>query len=108
MAIKKLEKKEWKSYFDRFSKSYIRNKRTDYAEIQMLSDEAGMAYETDWVLLKGITYNSKDDSLEIDIEDLGHRIYQPNEIYVDEDGRSGISSLEIVEKNGNKDIIELR
>lgn len=107
MAIKKLEKKQWEPYFDQFSKSYIRSKRNDYAEIQMLSDEAGLAFETEWVLLRGISYNPKDDSLEIDIEDLGHRIYHPQTIFID-DNDEDISSLEIVETNGNKSIIELR
>ncbi len=107
MSVRKLEKEAWEAFFDRFSREMIRNKRVDYAEIQVLSPEIGTQPETKWLPLIGITYDPKDDLLEIAVENLDHLIYHPVEIYVDEqDGR--INSLSITQKNGRKEIVELR
>jgi Family of unknown function (DUF5335) len=108
MSVRKLEKKAWKAYFNGLSKSYMRHERLDYAEIRIFSQEIGAQPETSWLPLKGITYDDKDDLLEVDVEHLDHLVYHPGEIYVEETPNGMLTTLEIVRKDGIKEIIELR
>lgn len=108
MAIKKIEKKEWQTYFDTFSKSYLTDEQPEYAEIQVLSRESGIQPESSWLPLEGITYEPKKGTLNIKVENLDHMILHPTEIYVDEDERGWIDSMEIIQQDGTKEIIEIR
>jgi len=108
MAVKKLDRRDWKDFFDTFSKKYLKDKQPEYAEIQILSETVGAQPETSWLILEGITYNPKDDLLDIKLEDLDRMILHPSEIYVDEDTDGWINSMEIVEQDGTKDIVEIR
>lgn len=107
MAIQKLEKNQWATYFDTFSRDFIKGKRSDYAQIHVLSAENGAQPETAWLPLIGITYDAKSDMLEVAVENMDHLVYHPEEVYVDEED-GVLSSLEIVRKDGTKEIIELR
>lgn len=108
MAVKKIEKTEWQPFFDSFSKKYLRDKQPEYAEIRVLSKETGAQPETRWMPLHGITFNPKDRLLNVRVEDLNRMIWNPVEIYVDEDESGWIVSMEILESDGTKDIIEIR
>lgn len=108
MSIKKLDKKAWKDYFNGLSKSYMRHERMDYAEIRVFSQEIGAQPETSWLPLEGITYDDRDDLLEVNVQHLDHLVYQPEEIYIDETPDGVLTTLEIIRKDGIKEIIELR
>jgi len=108
MAVRKIEKKDWQSYFDTFSKSFLKDKQPEYIGIQILSGEFGAQPETSWLVMEGITYDPKGNLLDVKVEDLNRMILDPLEIYVDEDERGWIHSMEIIEKDGTKDIIEIR
>ena len=94
MTIRKLEKKEWKGYFDRISKEL----NSQETEIEALSLALGDHVETKWLALLGITYDPKDDIVEVVLEGLDHMINKPREIYVDQEG-PGIS-LEVIDADG--------
>lgn len=108
MSVRKLERTAWKSYFNTLSRPYVRNQRTDYAEIRVFSLEIGAQPETGWLPLEGITYDEKDDLLEVTVEHLDHLVYHPESIFVEETPDGQLTSLEIVRKDGVKEIIELR
>lgn len=108
MAIKKLEKTEWRNYFNSFSKKFLKDKQPEYAEIRVLSDTLGMQPETQWMLLKGITYDDKSDLLDIQLDKLNRLIHHPEKIYVDEADEGWLLSFEVVQPDGIKSIIELR
>ena len=108
MGIKKIEKSAWGAYFDAFSRQFRGTRRTDYAEIRVFSKELGAHKETSWLPLVGITYDRKDDLLEVAVENMDHLIYHPDQIYVDEAGVGVIKSLQIIRKDGTREVIELR
>lgn len=108
MAVKKLDKTEWTIYFDTFSKNFLKDKQPEYAEIRVMSSEIGVQPETQWTLLKGISYDPKDDILDINVERLNRMILHPKEIYVDQEENGWLTSIEVVETDGTKDIIEIR
>ncbi len=108
MAVLKLDKKRWALYFDSFSKKFLKDDQPEYAEIRVLSKDIGVQPETQWTLLKGISYDPKGDVLDVSVDKLNRIILHPTEIYVDEEEDGWLTSIEVVERDGTKDIIEIR
>ena len=103
MATRKLDKKEWRSFFDRFSTT-LDGKQ---AEIEVVSLRLGDQVEAHWLPLLGIAYDPNDDIVEVALEGLDHLIPKPREVYLEE-GAGGLAALEIVDSDDVKQIIKLR
>jgi hypothetical protein len=103
MAARKLDKSQWRVFCDHLSKTLI-GKR---AEIEVASLSLGDQIEVEWLPLLGISYDPKDDIVEILVEGVDHLIHAPREFYVDESG-GGLTSLEIVDGDGVPQIVKLR
>jgi Family of unknown function (DUF5335) len=103
MTTRKLDKKHWRAFFDSVT-SMLEGKR---AEIEVTSLRLGDQIEAEWLPLLGISHDPKDDIVEVALEGLDHLIPKPREIYIDDDVE-GLMALEIVEDNGEKQIIQLR
>lgn len=108
MAVKELKREEWQPYFNSFYKSFLKDDQPEYAEIRILSDVVGAQPETSWLVLQGISFDPKDDTLDIRLENLNRTIWHPRHIYVDEDDSGWVTSMEVIADDGTKDIIELR
>ncbi|MDZ7691087.1 MAG: DUF5335 family protein [Balneolaceae bacterium] len=108
MAVKKIDKPEWMIYFNSFSSKFLKDEQPEYFEIRVLSNEIGVQPETQWTLLRGISYDPKGDVLDVSVDHLNRMIYHPKEIFVDEDNDGWLTSIEVLESDGTKDIIELR
>jgi hypothetical protein len=103
MATRKLDKKEWRSFFDRFSTT-LDGKQ---AEIEVVSLRLGDQVQADWLPLLGIAYDPNDDIVEVALQGLDHLIPKPREVYVEERAGS-LAALEIVDSDDVKQIIKLR
>src|ERR1700726_2863504 len=103
VEIMKLEKSQWRGYFDRVSKALV-SKR---AEIEVASLKLGDQIEAEWLPLLGISYDPKDDIIEIALEGVDHLIPKPREVYVEENGLE-LSSLEVIDAEGTHQIIVLK
>jgi hypothetical protein len=103
MALLKLEKAKWRTFFDRVSKRLI-GKR---AEIDVESLALGAQVEAKWLPLVGIVYDPKSDIIEIALDDLDHLIHTPRTVYVDEES-TGLISLEVVGSDGVQHIVQFR
>lgn len=108
MPINKITKDQWQTRFDGFSKQFLTAEQPEYAEIHILSEVLGSLEETKWLPVEGISYDPRNDLLHIKLEDIEHRIERPAHIYLDEDPGGWINSMEIVDKDGTKNIIEFR
>jgi len=103
MTIRKLDKKEWQPFFDRLSKT-MEGKQ---AEIEVASLTLGDQVEAEWPPLLGVTYDPKDDILEVALEGVDHLISKPREIYVD-GSPIELTGLEVIDADGIKQIVKLR
>jgi hypothetical protein len=103
MSVRKLDKKEWKPFFDRISK-IMEGKQV---EIEVASLKLGDQVEAEWPPLLGFAYDSKDDVFEVALEGVDHLIQRPREIYVD-GGPVELNGLEVVDAEGVKQIVKLR
>lgn len=102
MASRILPKEEWHTYCDRISKGLAGQR----AHIEVAGLALGDQVAAKWLPLFGITYEAKDDLLEIAMEGLDHLIHKPREIAVD-DGPSGLGSMEIVDSDRRRQIVKL-
>ena len=100
---RKLEKSQWRAYFDQMSKALI-GKR---AEIEVASLKLGDQIAAEWLPLRGISYDPKNDVIAIDLEGVEHLIHKPGEVWVEERGLE-LSSLEVVDADGVRQIVVLR
>jgi Family of unknown function (DUF5335) len=103
MTIRRLEKPEWRPFFDVVSKLL---EATD-AEVEVASLDLGDQTQADWLPLFGITYDPRDDIVEIALDGLDHMIPKPREIYLD-NGTAALSRLEIVDADGVRQIVKLK
>jgi uncharacterized protein DUF5335 len=103
MTARKLEKTQWRAFFDNLSKAL----QGEEAEIEVASLALGSQVEAEWLPLYGITYDPKDDLVEVALEGLDHMVRKPREIYVE--GEAGaLASLEIIDADGVKQVVRLR
>jgi hypothetical protein len=64
MTIRKLDRKEWKNCFDRISQEIDARE----AEIEVVSLALGEQIDAEWLPLLGITYDPKDNILEVALD----------------------------------------
>jgi Family of unknown function (DUF5335) len=77
------------------------------AEIEVAPLDLSDQVEAEWVPLIGLVYDPKDDIVEVAVEGLDHMIHSPRELYVEEDGGE-LSSLEVIDADGTRQIIKLK
>jgi Family of unknown function (DUF5335) len=103
MTTRKLDKTQWRTFFDRLSTT-LEGKQ---AEIEIASLRLGDQVEADWLPLLGIAYDPNDDIVEVALEGLDHLIPKPRELYAEE-GPGGLTALEIIDADDVKQIVRLR
>jgi hypothetical protein len=103
MTIQKLEKPKWRPFLDIVSKLL----EAKVAEIEVASLKLGDQVQAEWLPLIGITYDPNDDIVEVALEGIDHMIAKPREIYLD-NGSGTLSSIEIVDADGVRQIIKLK
>jgi hypothetical protein len=103
MALSKLEKPKWHAYFDNMSK-VLEGKRVEI-EVDALS--IGSQIEAEWLPLLGITYDPKDDVVQVALEGLDHMIHKPRDVFVDQTAVD-LSSVEVIDNDDFRHIIKLR
>ena len=103
MALRQLDKAEWRPFFDHLSKTLDGSQ----AEIEVTSLALVTHVQALWLPFLGITYDAKDDLVEVALEGLDHMIRQPRTIQI-EDGNGLLASVEIVDGDGVRQAVKLR
>ena len=103
MAVQKVDKRDWRAFFDWLSQSLLGAR----AEIEVASLDLGDQIEAEWLPLLGITYDDKDDVLEVALDGLDHLIYGPREVWADP-SVGEMMSFEVIDDRGVSQIIKLR
>jgi len=103
MAVQKIDKRDWRAFFDWLSQGLLGAR----AEIEVASLDLGDQIEAEWLPLFGITYDHKDDVVEIALEGVDHLIYGPREVWADLNVGEMIS-FEVIDDRGVSQIIKLR
>jgi uncharacterized protein DUF5335 len=101
--LRAVPQSEWRTFFDRMSKALLGK----LAEIEVASLDLGDQIVAEWVPLLGITYDSKDDALDVALDQLTHSIRHPKEITVQE-SPNGLSSVAVVDATGARQVITMK
>jgi Family of unknown function (DUF5335) len=94
---------EWRPFFDRMSKALLGK----WAEIEVASLELGDQIIAEWVPLLGITYDTKDDLLDVALDRSNHLIRHPRDIVVEETP-TGLASVAVIDAEGARQIVRLK
>jgi hypothetical protein len=94
---------EWRDFFDRMSKALTGK----WAEIEVASLDLGDQIAAEWVPMLGITYDSKDDLLDVALDRYDHLIRHPKQIVVNEE-QGGVASVAVVDAEGTTQIVRMK
>jgi hypothetical protein len=89
MPLMKLEKSRWQTYFDTLSRVLVGQS----VELEVAALDLGDQVEAKWLLLLGVDYDPRNDLIEIAFDGVDHLIRRPREVFIDDDGSVGLSSL---------------
>jgi uncharacterized protein DUF5335 len=103
MAAAQIDRNSWAPFLDTVTNALIGKQ----AEIEVASLDLGDQVEAEWAPLIGVTYDRKDDLIEIALEELDHLIRSPRELSIDY-AVGGIAAMEIVDADGNRQIVKFR
>ena len=103
MASGTIPQAEWRAFFDGLADALV-GKRV---EVEAASLDLGDQIVAEWVPLLSISYDSRDDLLDVAMSGLNHRIRRPREIYVQE-GVKGVETIAVVCADGVKQILHLK
>jgi hypothetical protein len=98
-----LSKQTWRPFFDRVSKSLV-GKR---AEVEIASLNLGDQVAVDWLPLIGISYDPKDDVLDVALEGFDHLINAPRRLRVQRDNGQ-LKAIEVVDDEQIHHIVKLK
>ena len=99
-----IDRAQWAPFLDGITNSLI-GKR---AEIEVVSLNLGDQIEAEWSPLIGITYDPKDDLIEIALDEVDHMIRSPRELFIDYAVGDVVAAIEIVDADGNRQIVKFR
>jgi hypothetical protein len=95
---------EWRPFFDRIANGLLLGK---WAEVEVASPDFGDQIVAEWVPLLGVTYDSRDDLLDIALDRADHLVYHPKQIVVEENA-DGLLSIAVTAANGTRQIVRLK
>jgi hypothetical protein len=101
--MRNIPKSEWRSFFDRMSKALLGK----WAEIEVAQLDLGDQIVAEWIPLLGVTYDSKDDLLDVALDRLDHLIHRPKEIMVDE-SLEGLTTVAVVDADGARQVVKFK
>jgi hypothetical protein len=107
-TTKQLPRAEWKDYFDRFSREHLRDDQSGAATVEVISPTLGDQFEVSAVRLLGLVYDPKSEAFEVALEDVEQVAIYPAEIWVLEGEPGFIATLEVIRRDGIKEIIYVR
>ena len=102
--LRTVARSDWKPFFDRVSKALLLGK---WAEIEVASLETGDQILAEWIPMIGVTYDSRDDLLDVALDRTDHLIYHPHEIVIEE-GTEGLMSIAVTAGDGTRQIVRLK
>ena len=103
MSTYALARAEWRGYCDRLSRALAGRR----VELDVASLDLGDHVEVRWLPLLGIVFDARADVLEIALDGIGHSIFAPRGLHIEETER-GLVALEIVAANETVETLRLR
>lgn len=103
MAAEQIDRATWSPFLDNLTRILVGKQ----AEIEVAGLDLGDQIEAEWIPLIGITYDEKDDLIEVALDTLDHLIRSPRSIFVDHDAE-GLIAIDISDGDGRQHIVRLK
>jgi hypothetical protein len=103
MDVQPLARESW----HRFLEDFTRTVRGSTAGVEILSCELGDQRLAENAPLLGLSYDERGDILEIELENVGHRVLHPTALAI-ERLADGLTAIEIVGGDGARTLIRLK
>jgi hypothetical protein len=105
----KVPRDKLEKYFDEFTKHFLRNESTNTADVELLAKDWGDQFEAEGAHLVGVTYDPKENALELTFEYGQHRTYHPAEVWTVEEETDGfVRAIELVHDDGTREVVRVR
>ena len=104
MAATEIDRSSWAPFLDSVTNSLT----SKQAEIEVVSLDLGNQVEADWTPLIGITYDHKNDLIEIALDELDHLVRSPRQVFIDYAVGGILAAIEIIDADGNRQIVKLK
>jgi hypothetical protein len=101
--MRDLPRTEWRRFFDRMSKPLLGK----WAEVEVASLDLGDQITAEWIPLIGITYDSRDDLVDVALDRANRLIRHPTAIIVEE-APTGLESVAVIDAEGARHFVKLR
>lgn len=102
MALMKLDRQQWQSFFDKAS----RDLGESVATVEVTGTALGHRVVADHAALNGMSYEPEGDVVTLFLHGLEHRIRNPRSLHVDREG-TVLNSFEAVDEDGVHHIVRL-
>jgi uncharacterized protein DUF5335 len=99
-----IDRAQWAPFLDAVTNSLLGKQ----AEIEVVSLNLGDQIEAEWAPLIGVTYDRKNDLIEIALEEMDHLIHSPRELFIDYAVGEVVAAIEIVDADGNRQIVRFK
>ena len=103
MAAEQIERARWGAFLDNLTRTLVGRQ----AEIEVAALDLGDQIEAEWTPLIGMTYDEKDDLIEIALDALDHLVRSPRSMFVDGDAE-GLVAISIDDGDGRQHIVRLK
>lgn len=104
MSATEIDRSIWAPFLDSITKGLTGMQ----AEIEVLSLDLGGQIDASGAQLIGITYDRKNDLIEVALVDFDHMIRSPRQVFVDYAVGGILAAIEIVDADDNRQIVKLK
>lgn len=104
-TTRQLPRDEWQAYFDRLTRNFLGIR--ELVTIESLSPLLGDQLEADTVRVLSLSFDPINNAFRAVLEEAGHLVFAPKEIWVVERGDGFVSSVELVHPDGTREILTL-
>lgn len=102
-TLVRVPQSEWQAFFDRMSGALLGK----WAEIEVAALDLGDQIIAEWVPLLGITYDARDDLLDVALDRTNHLIRHPREILVEESA-AGLASVAVIDEDDVRQVVRFK
>jgi hypothetical protein len=106
---RQIPSQEWKTYFERFTRDQLGDDIPvpKAATIELQSPTLGLQYEGQAMRLLGLTYDPKNETFEVLLEEVTHLVSRPVEIWVIEEDGGFVPTLALICPDGKRELVSL-
>jgi hypothetical protein len=106
---RQIPSQEWKSYFERLTREQLGDDIPvpKAATIEVHSPTLGLQYEGHVMRLLGLTYDPKNETFEVLLEEVCHLVSRPAEIWVIEEDGGFVPTLVLICPDGRKEMVSV-